>query len=135
MAITHRDATVLGVEVYPTVSGSTAGGRDKDGTVYYFPNAPVSIGYWFDNEGVGKNDWNTHFRISLWVNGERVAVKGMLADTGRMSGNQSYTFYSHKFSQLGVYTVEVRGKTSKSATVISAGLKGWSAKTPCTSGA
>lgn len=117
MVYEFHDATIFSIETHATVSGSDGGTRDKDGNVHYYVNAPVSIEFWFDNEGVSRNDWNTHFKTSLWVDGTRVATKSMLSDTGRMSGNRSFTFYNHKFNEPGVHTVELRGKNTMSTTV------------------
>jgi hypothetical protein len=93
MSPTYRPATINSVEATATVSGSTGGGRDEKGNVYFFPNVSVSIGYWFDNEGVPSSDWDTHFTAQLWING----------GTGRQEagplrgGPQTYTFFAHKF--------------------------------------
>ncbi len=113
MAPTYRDATINSVEATATVSGSTGGGRDEKGNVYFFPNVSVSIGYWFDNEGIPSSDWNTHFKAQLWINGEQVGKKQDLS----AGGPQTYTFFAHKFPAPGTYKVEVRGKNSKSIDV------------------
>ncbi len=113
MAPTYRDATINSVEAIATVSGSTGGGRDEKGNPYYFPNISVSIGYWFDNEGVPSSNWDTFFRAQLWINGEFVAKKEDLAG----SGPQTYTFFAHKFPEPGTYKVEVRGKNTKALNV------------------
>lgn len=113
MAPTYRDATINSVEATATVSGSAGGGRDEKGNVYFFPNVSVSIGYWFDNEGVPSSDWDTQFKAQLWINGELVGKKQDLSG----GGPQTYTFFAHKFPAPGTYKVEVRGKNSKSVDV------------------
>jgi len=113
MSPTYRDATINSVEATATVSGSTGGGRDESGNPYYFPNVSVSIGYWFDNEGVPSSDWDTHFKAQLWINGALVGKKQDLS----AGGPQTYTFFAHKFPEPGTYKVEVRGKNSKSVDV------------------
>jgi hypothetical protein len=113
MALSYRDATINSVEANPTGSGSTGGGRDESGKVYFFPNISVSIGYWFDNEGVPSSDWDTHFKAQLWINGALVGKKQDLS----AGGPQTYTFFAHKFPEPGTYKVEVRGKNSKSVDV------------------
>ncbi len=113
MSPSYRDATINSVEANPTTGGSTGGGRDENGNPYYFPNVSVSIGYWFDNEGVPASDWNTHFTAKLFINGSPVDTKRVLAG----SGSQTYSFFTYAFPAPGTYTAEVRGKNSKSVTI------------------
>ena len=113
MALSYRDATINSVEANPTGSGSTGGGRDESGKVYFFPNISVSIGYWFDNEGIPSSDWNTHFTAKLFVNDSLIETKQVLSG----GGPQTYSFFAYKFPAPGTYKVEVRGKNSKSLDV------------------
>ncbi|MDV2481836.1 hypothetical protein F8E02_07410 [Methanoculleus sp. Wushi-C6] len=113
MSTTYRPATINAVEARATVSGSKDGGLDESGNPYYFPNASVSIGYWFDNEGVPSSNWDTFFTAELWINGKPAGKKQELAG----SGPQTYTFFAHKFPEPGAYKVEIRGKNSKTLDV------------------
>ncbi|MDD2473719.1 MULTISPECIES: hypothetical protein [unclassified Methanoculleus] len=113
MSPTYRPAAIKSVEAYPTVSGSTGGGRDENGNPYFFPNVSVSIGYWFDNEGVPSSNWDTFFTAELWINGKLAEKKQDLAG----GGQQTYTFFAHKFPAPGTYAVEVRGKNTQPLTV------------------
>jgi len=72
MALSYRDATINSVEANPTGSGSTGGGRDENGKVYFFPNISVSIGYWFDNEGIPNSDWNRSYAVRSRKKLERI---------------------------------------------------------------
>lgn len=113
MSPTYRPATINAVEATATVSGSAGGARDEKGNVYFFPNVSVSIGYWFDNEGVSSSNWDTFFTAELWINGKLAGKKQELAG----SGPQTYTFFAHKFPEPGTYKVEVRGKNLKSVDI------------------
>jgi hypothetical protein len=113
MSPSYRDATINSVEANPTVSGSTGGGRDENGKPYFFPNISISIGYWFDNEGIPNSDWDTHFTAKLFINGSPVETKQVLSN----GGPQTYSFFTYKFPEPGTYTAEVRGKNSKSVTI------------------
>ena len=113
MSPTYREATINFIEAVATVSGSAGGGRDESGKPYFYTNTPVSIGYWFDNEGLPSSDWDTHFTAELWIDGKLIGKKQDLVG----SGPQTYTFFAHKFTEPGTYTVEVRGKNTQSMTV------------------
>lgn len=113
MSPTYREATINSIEAVATVSGSTGGGRDESGKPYFYTNTPVSIGYWFDNEGLPSSDWDTHFTAELWIDGKLIGKKQDLVG----SGPQTYTFFAHKFTEPGTYKVEVRGKNTQSMTV------------------
>ncbi len=113
MSPSYREATINSVDANPTAGGSTGGGRDESGKPYFYPNVSVSIGYWFDNEGVPSSNWDTFFTAKLFINGSLVDTKQVLAG----GGPQTYSFFTYTFPEPGTYAVEVRGKNTKSLTV------------------